>query len=169
MEETKKVQVLPREENDVTRIWQDFGWSLVSSQEINNTDSHLERRGDDIVSVTTKENYVNLLFKRDTNMPNYNKIKALEAQYDSLPPYPSGKLKKFLRIAGIILSVLGVLSFAVVSENGALAVVFGIVALALGVGGIVGSVFKSKKDKEETAIINSKSAEIRKQARALLA
>ncbi len=61
-----------------------FGWKLKSSQEINNTDSHLERRGDELYSVTTKENYVKLVFERDKNMPNYRRIVELERKYENL-------------------------------------------------------------------------------------
>lgn len=77
-----------------------FGWRLKSSQEINNTDSHLERRGDELYSVTTKENYVKLVFERDTAMPNYRRIAELERKYESLlnsRPQPS-----YIKILGVL-------------------------------------------------------------------
>lgn len=61
-----------------------FGWRLKSSQEINSKESHLERRGDELYSVTTKENYVKLLFERDTGMKNYARLVQLEKQYNAL-------------------------------------------------------------------------------------
>ena len=94
MLETKSISVAPDGENYAIKLWANFGWELKSSQEINNTDSHLERRGDEIVSVTTKENYVKLVFSRDTKMPNYDRIHELEQNYVAIlaaePTPPSG-------------------------------------------------------------------------------
>lgn len=94
MIETRAEKVSPRQEQSVINLLANFGWTLQSSQEINNTDSHLERRGDDIYNVTTKENYVKLVFQRDTNMPNYARLSSLEKNYFSLlagePDAPNG-------------------------------------------------------------------------------
>ena len=172
MEETKKLQVLPSEEDAVTKVWQDFGWKLFSSQEINNTDSHLERRGDTIYNVTTTENYINLLFKRDTNMANYNSIKALEDQYCSIPDNSgsySSALKKFLIIAAVVLVALGALVVGTSSVG------FGIFLFVLAAGAIVGAVFKEKSDSKLNAYIASENRKkddqrlaLRQQAKALI-
>lgn len=95
MLEIKSVQVTPSNEEATIQLWQNFGWQFVSSQEVNNTDSHLERRGDEIYNVTTKEHYVKLVFNREKNHPNYNQIVKLENEYYSIlrskpSVYPGG-------------------------------------------------------------------------------
>lgn len=84
MIETITRKVHPREENETADIMRCFGWRLKSSQEINSKESHLERQGDTLYSVTTSENYVKMLFERETTMPNYNKLVALENEYCSI-------------------------------------------------------------------------------------
>lgn len=54
MLEIKSTQVTPSNEEATIQLWQNFGWQFVSSQEVNNTDSHLERRGDEIYNVPPK-------------------------------------------------------------------------------------------------------------------
>ncbi|MBQ3490540.1 MAG: hypothetical protein IJA86_08115 [Clostridia bacterium] len=84
MIETISKKVTPTDENTVIDIMSNFGWTLKSSQEINTAESHLEGRGDSVYSVTTRENYVKLVFQRDTGMKNYSKIKELETKYTNL-------------------------------------------------------------------------------------
>ncbi len=81
MIETVTRKVSPREENETANIMRCFGWRLKSSQEINSKESHLEQQGDTLYSVTTSENYVKMLFERETTMPNYSKLVALENEY----------------------------------------------------------------------------------------
>lgn len=82
MKETKKVQVKPSAEEYTINDMACFGWQLVSSQEVKTKDSHLENRGGSIYSVTESENYVNLIFSRETTIPNYNEITKLEKTYN---------------------------------------------------------------------------------------
>ncbi len=84
MIETVTRKVAPQEEQQTINLMATFGWDLMSSQEINNSESHLERRDDAIYNVTTRENYVKLLFQRDTDRKNYQKIVDLESQYFSI-------------------------------------------------------------------------------------
>ena len=91
MQETKKIVCKPQEEQEKTELMQNFGWTLLSSQEINQSDTHLERRDKwgnvnkkgegDLYSVTTTVNYINLLFARETTMKNYAKLAALEKEW----------------------------------------------------------------------------------------
>ncbi len=68
-----------------------FGWNVKSSQEINSRESHLETRGDDVYSVTTKENYIKLLFERAVPK-NKRQLDALENEMHSIMNnYPSIK------------------------------------------------------------------------------
>lgn len=91
MLETKKIQIAPKYEQSVVSTQQAFGWHLVSSQEVKTKDSHLEKGkhwfdNDTIYSVTETDTHVNLLFERDTNMPHYAEIVALENEYNSKGP-----------------------------------------------------------------------------------
>ena len=86
--ESKAIQVHPHDEQEQIDLMQKFHWSLLSSQTIDKVDSHLERRGDSIYSVTSSEKYVKLTFSRDIDLPNLNEIKKLENDYFNLPtPY----------------------------------------------------------------------------------
>lgn len=117
MLETKSLTVSPNAEQNTINLMQDFGWNLKSSQEINNTDSHLEDRGGTTYSVTTKENYVKLIFERDTKMENYSKITDLETKYHRImnaePTQEYIPISKFITIIGLILYIIpGVLYLA---------------------------------------------------------
>lgn len=83
--ESISFQVHPNNEQDQINLMQTFHWSLLNSQEIKTVDSHLEKRGGDIYSVTNSEHYVKLTFKRELDLPNLNEIKRLEQQFNGLP------------------------------------------------------------------------------------
>ena len=110
MIETKVETIAPSGEQRKIEEKACFGWRLKSSQEINSKESHLEQDGlYGIKSVTTKENYVKLVFERDKDMPNYNKIVELENKYyNNL--YSKPALSKLVLIAapvaGIIMTYL---------------------------------------------------------------
>ena len=84
MLETKTLKVANSAEESTISLMQQFGWSLLSSQDVNNTDSHLENRNGSIYSVTTSEKYVKLVFNRDKDMANYSQIVKLENEYYSI-------------------------------------------------------------------------------------
>ena len=79
--ESKSISVIPGDESTMIAKHELFGWELVSSQEILNKESHLEDRSGDLYSVITTENYVKLMFQRDTAFPNLDKITLLENEY----------------------------------------------------------------------------------------
>jgi len=79
--ESKSVQVHPTDEQNQIDLMQRFHWNLQNSQEIKTKDSHLEERGDAIYSVTESEHYIKLLFTRDIDTPNIDKLKKLEEEY----------------------------------------------------------------------------------------
>lgn len=134
--ESKSMTVAPSREQSTIDTYQKFGWSLVSSQEIFNKDSHLERDSrNNLNSVTETTNYVKLVFQRDTDMPNYAQIRDLNnsfdreyAYYESLSCSNPGKA---LIVLGIIFLIVGVICII------ANAVPFGIIGAVLGVGFIV--------------------------------
>lgn len=84
MLESKSMQVSVSEEQECIENMQCFGWTCLSSQEINSKESHQELHGDTLYSVTTKENYVKLLFQRDTKHPNYSELVRCENTYNSI-------------------------------------------------------------------------------------
>lgn len=55
-QETKSLSVIPSDEQSIMDEMQAWGWEPVSSQEIAAKDSHLERHGDTLYSVTESEN-----------------------------------------------------------------------------------------------------------------
>ena len=96
MKEPKKLQVAPSQEETFINAYAAFGWELVSSQEIKVKDSHQElgkglNKGY-VMSVTETENYVNLIFSRETSIPNYQQLnncqKKFEAAYARLMSAP---------------------------------------------------------------------------------
>lgn len=110
MLETKSLTVSPQEEQSIINVWTNFGWSLKSSQEINDTDSHLERRGDTLYNVTTNKNYVKLVFERDTKMENYDKVSALEDKFYTLinkePELQHVKISGIITVIGLLIYVI---------------------------------------------------------------
>lgn len=122
MLETKTLTVSPDAEQSTIELYASFAWNLKSSQEIKTKDSHLERHGDDIVSVTETEHYIKLVFDRDTKRENYDRIKELEATYfDIMSQRPELKeVKTNIIVAGILLLayvVPGVLYLVVKSKQ----------------------------------------------------
>ncbi|MCL4510252.1 MAG: hypothetical protein M1470_04205 [Bacteroidetes bacterium] len=134
--ESKSIQVHPSDEQNQINLMQRFHWNLQNSQEINVKDSHLETRGNDLVSVTESQHYVKLLFTRDLDTPNLDKLKALENEYFSmqLPKKPGFVAPVVVTILALpILSGLG-------AAMGAVGAVLGFILA------IVGGVFWIKKN-----------------------
>jgi hypothetical protein len=91
MERTESivVQVAPDYENAKIKEMEAFGWNLQGRQEIHEAGDAYGRpsfidRTDYIVKVRVSH-YVKLHFARSVDLPNLDRIKALEAQYFSLP------------------------------------------------------------------------------------
>ncbi len=73
----------PNREQTTINMHQKMGWSLKSSQEINNSTTHIHGQSYNgsgyVNSYIVKEHYVKLTFERDKNMRNYN---ILKQKYD---------------------------------------------------------------------------------------
>ena len=69
--------------NLVIQQHQLFYWEIIETQTVVAKESHLDRPelSNVIYSVTTEERFVTLLFKRNKNIPHYEKIKAIETKY----------------------------------------------------------------------------------------
>lgn len=97
--EIKTIMVKPNEDAQTIQNLQCFGWTLLSTQEVYNKDSHLEAWGKNTYSITQTTHYVKLTFERDaTQMANYAQIRRLEDAYMALPypkRNPAPKKKKF--------------------------------------------------------------------------
>ena len=72
--------------NAALRQYGMFHWELVGTQTVVSKESHIERGkglfdSDTIYSVTTTERFATVDLKRDLNITNLDKIKAVESQY----------------------------------------------------------------------------------------
>lgn len=132
--ESKVRKVHPDNEQSTIEFMQLFHWNLANSQHVKNKtqSSHLERRGDDLYSVTQteSEHFVNLTFSRDLDAPGIGRIKALEAEYHevsgAIPSVPTPKGY----VAPVIVCLLLVLVGAASAQSGGVIMML----LAVGVG-----------------------------------
>lgn len=100
MKEYKTVKARPDEETDTLRFYETFGWKLDETREVYNESTEVVgekvtsygsfMRGftgnDGKVEVETRKNVTHFLtmrFYRDTKMLNYEKIRALEQEFDN--------------------------------------------------------------------------------------
>ena len=80
----------PNEEQEIIDRMSSFGWQLKSSQEINSKGLGCEKKGFKNRLTASKENYVKLIFDRDTEMKNYKELVELERRfYDLMNSTPS--------------------------------------------------------------------------------
>ncbi len=90
--EIKTTQCRPSDEEETIRLYQDFGWTFKSSQQVYNKDSHLEKQDGKTYSVTETVSYVKLVFERDSKMPHYEEFQSMWNRYcelaDTLPSKP---------------------------------------------------------------------------------
>jgi len=89
--ESVVVQVHPDYENQKIQEMQLFGWGLQGRQEIEQRGeaygrpSHLAEFTGTYVIKTTVHRFVKLHFVRSLSLPNLDRIKQLEAEYEALP------------------------------------------------------------------------------------
>ena len=105
MIETKSLRVGPAAEQNMIDTMACFGWELKSSQEINVKESHEELHGDTVYSVTTGENYVKLVFSRDTARPNYTRLKQLENTYFSILGREPAPMNMKIALLGLLVLI----------------------------------------------------------------
>lgn len=99
MKDHKTVTVAPAFEDVTIETYKDFGYDLMSSQEIFSQDSRptqgiLDMFSGDITIETTTTHYVKLVFERDHSIPHYEELKALEDQYNAVY-YPGDSRKPY--------------------------------------------------------------------------
>ncbi|MFI3164586.1 MAG: hypothetical protein R3Y65_09150 [Bacillota bacterium] len=108
MKESKSITLYEtHKENEVSIFWSKLGWELINSQEIFNKNS--VDLGDSVRTTTT--NYVKLTFKRDTEMKDYQKYKALEDKYLSAETaLENAKLTESRNTPKLNVVILGILT-----------------------------------------------------------
>ncbi|MDR3318976.1 MAG: hypothetical protein LBS99_06005 [Clostridiales bacterium] len=70
-------QVAPSGQDRMKQRYEQFGWNLISVQDVVN--NYESRSGDTIYQ--NKERWVKLMFQRDKDMPNYERVRALEKEW----------------------------------------------------------------------------------------
>lgn len=154
--ETKTLKVHPNDEQPTIDLMQRFHWSLLSSQHVKTKDSHIERRGDDLYSVTETEHYVNLVFTRDIDIANYHQICALESEYFSLKTEQS--LIKIPSTSGLAVPII---------VSVILSPIWGL-GLLIGLFWIPATISKNNKVKLEIPVVTAKKADIAQRMKAIL-
>lgn len=107
--ESKSIKTHPELEQEMIERHELFGWKLKSSQEIYSQTSHEEDGLVYTYNCLTTTNYVKLVFSRDRDRENMDKIKKLEEEYWNCvytyyeTPGFLPKKKIFWAIAGIFL------------------------------------------------------------------
>lgn len=162
--ESTSTTVSPSEEQSTINLFQIFGWELVSSQEVYNKDSHLESRDDGLYNVTSTTHYVKLVFTRETTMPNYAKLVALENEFYNIkmPTYYEPTGSNLLKYGGGALFGFGFLFLAMgKGGTGALPLIAGIALL------VIRGVIKFKAESDHDTLTRSakqKRAEVLERA-----
>lgn len=84
--EYKHVKTSENRVNSVMRLHQMFYWEVIGTQTVVSKESHIERDLGDYLTdrkthVHTEERFTTVDFKRNKNIPNYEKINAVEQKY----------------------------------------------------------------------------------------
>ena len=127
MIEYKTERVLPQYESNILQVNASFGWQLISSQEIYNESTEIAgvdvksygafmqgfTGNDGKINVRTYKNvtnYVSMRFGRDTRMPDYDKICALENEFYSSISARQPKKPATLTAIGVIAMIIVIIS-----------------------------------------------------------
>lgn len=113
--ESTVIQVAPDFENAKIQEMQSFGWSLQGRQEMHQEGDAYgapSAFGNKYIIKTTVHHYVKLHFVRGLDVPNLDKIKALETEYFNLPfpALPPLKGPGILTALGVVAVLVGVTS-----------------------------------------------------------
>ena len=165
--ESKTLSVSPSEEQSTVEFWQDFGWELVSSQEIFNEyqKTSVDYQGNKTLS-TERTHYVKLVFSRDTTIANHDELAQLEKK---LPPLPN-KVKNiwayFLLIA--IVSLFACVALSGGTFQGPLASALLITSIASAVFSVVLLILAKAEYNKKLSIALAKRNAIRQEAKKLV-
>lgn len=166
--ETKVITVSPANEQYNIEVYQNFGWELMSTQEIYNAYSglHVGNKGE-IENNGERTNYVKLAFTRNTEMRNYHQLVALEKQFWAVPTPVRSSFAIIILIIGIIVAILPYILFAVgvIKKTSSVALVIGIILFILG---IISNIISSKRYDKKLRATAAEKARIRTEAEQLL-
>lgn len=140
MIEYRTERVNPQYVNEIIETLATFGWVVVSSQEIYNESTEVvgvevKSYGDGFIggfmsgftgkdgSINVKQrknvtNYTVVQFARDTDMPNYEKLKRLNAEFESKLGVPEPK-KPIIRTAITAIGMLLIIASVIMAIAGA--------------------------------------------------
>lgn len=173
--ETIVKQIKPSLENALIQEMAQFGWEVMSTQEVAN--SYQKREGDRLYNVNEK--YVKITFQRDRDRPDYKEIYQLEREYDSLqnergtpvaPVKPRFPVLAVVIGAACLIAALLVLLKGMRSGGGTGLVILAIVLPVVGAAvAAAGFVFYNKRKKNypqlteryQNAVKNSQAVETR--------
>lgn len=82
--ETKSITVPPNLVDATIKEYEPFFWELIGTDTVDSSNSHLEKRGDEIYSVTERKAYSKVNLRRSLDIPNITKVKELEDEYWSV-------------------------------------------------------------------------------------
>lgn len=124
MKEYKSINVAPEEETEAIQYYETFGWKLDETREVYNesqkvvgekyTSYNSFMRGftgnDGKVEMqtrTTVTHFLSMRFSRETSMKNYDRLSALQNEYEDLEYLPHKDLPK----KPILLTIVGLFGF----------------------------------------------------------
>lgn len=166
--ETKVITVAPANEQYNIEVFQNFGWELMSTQEIYNAYSglHVNSKGE-IGNAGDKTNYVKLAFTRNTEMRNYRQIVELEKQFWAVPVPQKAGFPIFILIIGIIVALLPYIlnALRLIEKTSPVTLIIGIIIFVLG---IVCKIISSKRYDKKLRATAAEKARIRNEAEQLL-
>lgn len=166
--ETKVITVAPANEQYNIEVFQNFGWELMSTQEIYNAYSglHVNSKGE-IGNDGDKTNYVKLAFTRNTEMRNYHQLVALEKQFWSVSTPTRTVFPIFIPILGIIVALLPYIlnALRLIEKVSSVTLIIGIIIFVLG---IVCKIISSKRYDKKLRATAAEKARIRNEAAQLL-
>ena len=129
--ESKSIKIHPALEQEMISTHERFGWTLASSQEIHSQTSHSDEDSVFVYHYTTTTNYIKLVFSRERDFPNREKVVELEKQYwacfDTYMSAPKMMPGKLFWIFALILCVPSIL-MVVAGEGTIIAVLPSILA-----------------------------------------
>ncbi len=181
MLEGKVAKVSPEFEQFTIDANQKFGWEVVGAQEVFSQVSRQEARSDGVYSVVQSTNFVRLLFKRDTKMPHYKEIKALEEEFDSIPYPKKKKLSAGWAFLNVMLFLSAVIFIAVgivvgnqrnTGDVGTPLLIIGVCSAVLWIISLAICSHKKKKNQElfdyQVKVVMEKKQEILKKVEAYI-
>ena len=172
MEEFKTVYCDSGKDANVIQFWvNNFGWELVSTQEVDKVDVDFDNSTDTLTK--TSYNYIKVTFKRDTNRPNHSELARLEKEYLSVPDNVGYYLSKkgivwFFILATICFPLGFLMTLSGVSDKNTEWLIIGLVFLVLFALFIFLAIFKIKKNKNDLFMYKKHNSDLNEKRRKII-